>query len=160
MTTSTQDVTGQVVDVQARLAHYRAVLQRLLTFLDKATTVGSALAVQDRIDQTQLTVEQLSAEQKQLNETIAFSTLSLSLTEKPPRAPRRDGTGFWRTIRHSGWLIGQGAVAIVLGLSAALPFLVLIAVVAALAYYLARLLRRRRQGQAGAPGPPAPGETM
>ena len=48
-----------MVDVQARLTHYRAVLQRLLTFLDKATTVGSALAVQDRIDQTQLTVEQL-----------------------------------------------------------------------------------------------------
>ncbi len=158
VTTSTEDVTGQVVDVQARLAHYRAVLQRLLTFLDKATTVGSALAVQDRIDQTQLTVEQLSAEQKQLNETIAFSTLSLSLTEKPAEQHHAaQGAGFWRTIRHSGWLIGQGAVAIVLGLSAALPFLVLIAVIAAVAYYLARLLRRRRQGQAGAPGPPAAG---
>ena len=67
VTTSTEDVTGQVVDVQARLTHYRAVLQRLLTFLNKATTVGSALAVQDRIDQTQLTVEQLTAEQKQLD---------------------------------------------------------------------------------------------
>ena len=165
LTTSAEDVTGQVVDVQARLSHYRAVLQRLLGFLDKTTTVGSALAVQDRIDQTQLTVEQLSAELKQLNETVSFSTLSLSLTEKAVKQHpvSHHGAGFWGTLRHSGWLIGQGAGAIVLGLSAALPFIVLVAVIAALAYVIARTLRRRRQGQAGTPGPagpPAQGEVV
>jgi hypothetical protein len=164
LTTSAEDVTGQVVDVQARLAHYRAVLTRLLTFLNKATTVGSALAVQDRIDQTQLIVEQLSAELKQLNETVSFSTLSLSLMEKPVKhAVVHHGTGFGHTISHSGWLIGQGAGAILLGLSAALPFIVLVAILALIAYYGARVLRRRRQGRVtatGPAGPPAPGESV
>jgi hypothetical protein len=140
------------------------VLTRLLTFLDKATTVGSALAVQDRIDQTQLVVEQLGAELKQLNETVSFSTLSLSLTEKPVKhAVVHHGTGFGHTISHSGWLIGQGAGAILLGLSAALPFIVLVAILALLAYYGARVLRRRRQGRIttiGPAGPPAPGESI
>jgi Domain of unknown function (DUF4349) len=164
LTTSAEDVTGQVVDVQARLAHYRAVLTRLLTFLNKATTVGSALAVQDRIDQTQLIVEQLSAELKQLNETVSYSTLSLSLAEKPVKhAVVHHGTGFGHTISHSGWLIGQGAGAILLGVSAALPFIVLVVVLAMLAYYAARVLRRRRQGRisiTGPAGPPAPGESI
>jgi len=165
LTTSAEDVTGQVVDVQARLVHYRAVLRRLLTFLNKATTVGSALAVQDRIDQTQLTVEQLSAELKQLNETVSYSTLSLSLTEKPVKQQHaaHHGAGFWSTLKHSGWLVGQGAGAIVLGLSAALPFVVLIAVIAVVAYFIARALRRRRLGRTGtaAPaGPPAQSESI
>jgi hypothetical protein len=164
LTTSAEDVTGQVVDVQARLAHYRSVLARLLTFLNKATTVGSALAVQDRIDQTQLVVEQLSAELKQLNETVSFSTLSLSLSEKPVKhAVVHHGTGFGHTISHSGWLIGQGAGAILLGLSAALPFIVLTAILALIAYYATRVLRRRRQGRisaTGPAGPPAPGESV
>lgn len=163
LTTSAEDVTGQVVDVQARLAHYRAVLARLLTFLNKANTVGSALAVQDRIDQTQLIVEQLSAEQKQLSETVSYSTLSLSLTEKPVKhAVVHHGTGFGHTISHSGWLIAQGAGAILLGISAALPFIALVVVLAVLAYY-AHVLRRRRQGRtgmAGPAGPPAPGESI
>jgi Domain of unknown function (DUF4349) len=164
LTTSAEDVTGQVVDVQARLAHYRAVLARLLTFLNKANTVGSALAVQDRIDQTQLIVEQLSAEQKQLSETVSYSTLSLSLTEKPvKRAIVHHGTGFGHTISHSGWLIGQGAGAILMGLSAALPFIVLVVILALIAYYTARVLRRRREGRTaltGPAGPPAPGESV
>jgi hypothetical protein len=164
LTTSAEDVTGQVVDVQARLTHYRAVLARLLTFLNKANTVGSALAVQDRIDQTQLIVEQLSAELKQLNETVSFSTLSLSLTEKPAKhVVTHHGTGFGGTISHSGWLIAQGAGAILLGLSAALPFIALVAVLAVLAYYAARVLRRRRQGRivtGGPAGPPASGESV
>jgi hypothetical protein len=164
LTTSAQDVTGQVVDVQARLSHYRAVLARLLTFLNKATTVGSALAVQDRIDQTQLIVEQLSAELKQLNETVSYSTLSLSLTEKPVKhVVAHHGTGFGGTISHSGWLIAQGAGAILLGLSAALPFIALVAVLAVLAFYAARVLRRRRQDRvvtSGPAGPPAPRESI
>jgi len=139
------------------------VLARLLTFLNKANTVGSALAVQDRIDQTQLIVEQLSAEQKQLSETVSYSTLSLSLTEKPVKhAVVHHGTGFGHTISHSGWLIAQGAGAILLGISAALPFIALVVVLAVLAYY-AHVLRRRRQGRtgmAGPAGPPAPGESI
>ena len=50
LSTSTDDVTAQIVDLRARLRHYRAVEERLLSFLDKADTVAAALAVQDRID--------------------------------------------------------------------------------------------------------------
>ena len=62
MTTSSEDVTSQYVDRQARLRHYRAVERRLVGFLQETTTVNQMLAVQDRIDQVQLTIEELSAQ--------------------------------------------------------------------------------------------------
>ena len=128
------------------------MLPRLLTFLNKATTVGSALAVQDRIDQTQLIVEQLSAELKQLNETVSFSTLSLSLSEKPVKhAIVHHGTA---SATPSVTRAGSSARApgpSLLGLSAALPFIVLIAILAPVAYYAARSASPAA-GPAGTPG--------
>ena len=53
--TSSEDVTSQYVDLQARLRHYRAVERRLVRFLAATGTIPQMLAVQDRIDRTQLT---------------------------------------------------------------------------------------------------------
>ncbi|MGO8684495.1 MAG: DUF4349 domain-containing protein [Thermoleophilia bacterium] len=52
ISTQTEDVTAQYVDLGARLAHYRAVQARLLTFLAQTTSVGQALAVQQQMDAT------------------------------------------------------------------------------------------------------------
>ncbi len=80
--TSAEDVTSQFVDLQARLRHYRAVERRLLGFLDETTTVSQMLAVQDRIDQVQLTIEELSAQLKSMRETTTYGTLSVYVSEK------------------------------------------------------------------------------
>jgi Domain of unknown function (DUF4349) len=153
LTTSTEDVTGQVVDLRARLRHYRAVEARLLSFLDKATSVGSALAVQNRIDQTQLQIEELQAQLKQLSETVTYSTLSVTLTEKghPVVAGTTGSRGFWGTIRHSFALMGDGFAAIFTAFAAALPFLLLIAAVAVVVWLAVRAVLRRRHH--GSPAP-------
>ena len=97
--TGAEDVTGQYVDLKARLAHYRAVERRLLTFLANATSINQALAIQQRIDRTQLTVEELAGQVKAMSEQITYGTLTVSVTEKPgktvvagdkaPDVPRR-----------------------------------------------------------------------
>jgi hypothetical protein len=116
------------------------------------------LTRQDRIDQTELTVEQLNAELKQLKETISYSTLTMSVVEKGTKPAVHHGAGFWTTLTHSGWLIGQGALAIIVGLGAALPFLVLAIAIALAVFYGRRSIRRRRRGGPRTPtadGPPA-----
>ena len=80
--TSSEDVTSQFVDLQARLRHYRAVERRLVGFLQQTTTVNQMLTVQDRIDKVQLTIEELSAQIKSLSETTTYGTLSVYVTEK------------------------------------------------------------------------------
>jgi len=158
LTTSADDVSGQLVDLRARLRHYRAVEQRLLTFLDKADTVEAALAVQDRIDQTQMMVEELEAQLKRIDETVAYSTLSISLTEKerPTVVVAETGGGFGATITESLRLLGAGFRAIGIALTAALPFLAVIGVVGGGVYWVARRVRRRRDARSGPSGPGLP----
>ena len=153
--TSTQDVTGEMVDLKARLTHYHAVLARLLTFLDKATSVGSALAIQNRIDETQLTVEQLTAQLKQLEESVSYSTLTVSLSEKGALPVAAHTGGFRQALQHSGRLLASGTQGIIIAIGAALPFLIPAVVVAVLAALAVRVVRRYRQGTTRPP-PAAP----
>lgn len=156
LTTNTDDVTSQLVDLRARLRHYRAVEERLLSFLDKANTVAAALAVQDRIDQTQLMVEQIEAQIKQLDETVAYSTLSVSLSEKGAASTAIDGSdGFWGAITHSLRLVGDGFRWIGVALGAALPFLAVFGCAGAVVFFLVRRFsRRRRHDRPSAPPSP------
>jgi len=144
--TGTEDVTGQYVDVGARLKHYRAVERRLLSFLTKATTIGEALSVQERIDATQLKVEQLAGQLKAMRNQIAYGTLTVAVTEPPekPAAQKKDDDSFVGALGDSWRLIVKGFSAIVVGFGAVLPFLVLIVVLAAAVWYGARLVWRLR----------------
>ena len=81
--TSATDVTGQYVDLNARLAEARRIDQRLLGFLGQARSVTEALAVQARIDSTELKVEELTGQLKALREQVTYGTLTVSVTEKP-----------------------------------------------------------------------------
>jgi hypothetical protein len=140
LSTSSSDVTSQYVDLRARLLHYQAVERRLLSFLARTTTIGEALTVQDRIDQAQLTVEQLTGQIKAISETIDYGTLTVNLTEKRAPAHHHHVAGFVHAFTHSLRLIGEGAVASFAALAALLPFTVLLAVLAVIAW----LIRRRR----------------
>ncbi len=151
---SSDDVTSQYVDLQARLDHYRAVEHRLLSFLSAATNVSQALAVQDRIDHTQLTVEELSAQIKELDETTTYSTLTVSLSEnRPPAASHIGKSGsFTAALTHSLRLLVDGAQVAVVALGALLPFLALIAIaVVVIRIVWQRFGGARRRPQSAAP---------
>jgi hypothetical protein len=146
LNTSTQDVTGEYVDIQARLKHYRAVERRLLGFLSRTTTVGEALTVQQRIDATQLKVEQLSGQLKSLRTQVVYGTLTVGITEPPEDVqPDKDENRFVAALGDSWDLIVGGFAAIVVGIGAVLPFLVLIAGILLLARYGLRAGQRLRR---------------
>jgi hypothetical protein len=152
LSTGTEDVTGQYVDLKARLAHYRAVERRLLTFLANAQSIEQALAIQQRIDNTQLTVEELTAQVKAMREQVTYGTLTIGITEKPAKAvvvPKERDT-FIAAFVNSATLLAKGARAAFVALGAAIPFIVLIAVLGWLGWMVARRLGRltpRRDSQ-------------
>jgi hypothetical protein len=154
-TTSSQDVTSQYVDLRARLRHYRAVDRRLVAFLSQTTTVNQMLAVQDRIDKVQLTIEELSAQLKSMQETTTYGTLSVYVSEKDRtpaaiHASNTFGGTFWNSIR----LLGHGARVTALVLTALLPWVVVLGAFGVVAWYVARRVRRSRR-QAAQPSLPA-----
>ena len=145
VSTSSEDVTTQYVDLEARLDHYRAVERRLVRFLAATSSVPQMLAVQDRLDKVQLTIEQLTAELKSLRETTTFGTITVSLNEKGRTHVVAAGTSFWGTFWHSMRLLGHGARATAFAVVAVLPFLIVFGCVAVVAWFAARRFRRRRQ---------------
>jgi len=147
VSTSSQDVTSQFVDLQARLRHFHAVEQRLVRFLDATTNVNQMLTVQDRIDEVQLTIEQLSAQLKSLRETTTYGTLSVFLSEKgTPQPGAIDSSDtFAGTFWHSLKMIGHGARITGLLLTALLPFIVVFGAIGLTAWYVTRRVRRSRR---------------
>ena len=154
VSTSSEDVTSQYVDLQARLRHYRAVERRLVGFLQETTTVNQMLAVQDRIDQVQLTIEELTAQLKSLRETTTYATLSLFVSEKDAAAAIQASDTFGGTFWNSLELLGHGARVTALVLTALLPFIVVFGAVGVVVWFVARRLRRGRR-QAAQPSLPA-----
>jgi hypothetical protein len=78
---ATEDVTSQVVDLEARLRHLRAQESFYLGLLDEARSVQDAIAVQHQVDEIQQRVEQLQARRDNLTDRAAFSTLTVELVE-------------------------------------------------------------------------------
>jgi hypothetical protein len=79
------DVTGQYVDLQAQLAAATGERDALLVVLSHAQSIGDILAVRDRETAAQTEVDQLQGKINALSDQASFSSLALTLSEKPVR---------------------------------------------------------------------------
>jgi hypothetical protein len=87
LTTKATDVSGQYVDLQARITALQASRQQYLTILAKATTVGDVLAVQEQIDSIQSQIEQLQGQLQLLTSQTSYSTVTVTVGEGTPAPP-------------------------------------------------------------------------
>jgi hypothetical protein len=81
----TEDVTNQIIDVDARVTTARASLNRMREFLAKATTVAEAAAAETEVTHRETELEQLLAQQSSLTGRVAMVTVTLTITQ--PLAP-------------------------------------------------------------------------
>lgn len=95
LTTSEQDVTGQVVDIGARLTALEGARSRLEALAGRAGSVSALLSVEDEITATQSEIDQLRGEQQSLGAEVADASLSVQLVVPPAPAARPRG-GFAR----------------------------------------------------------------
>ncbi|KAB1188359.1 MULTISPECIES: DUF4349 domain-containing protein [Haloferax] len=82
--TNSQDVTDQLVDIEARLDNLRVQRDRLRTLYENANTTDDVLAVERRLTEVQTEIERLEAQQASLENRVALSTVRISLSERPP----------------------------------------------------------------------------
>ena len=92
-------------------------------------------------------MEELSGELKALHQTVVFSTLAVSISEKPTTPVAVASHSFPTAFVHSLHLVWVGAQAALVGLGAALPFLVLAALLGYGGLLIARRARRLRGGR-------------
>jgi Domain of unknown function (DUF4349) len=153
LTQQATDVTQQTADVNSLVRSAQAAIAALRGLLRHAANVSQLLQVQQQISADESALESLQAQQRALNHETSYATVGMTLLSTGPRtAPRAGhaGGGFvsglgagWRALRHAtAWVLTA--------LGAALPFLVIAAILAGLGYAGRRRLVRRRAGPTAA----------
>jgi hypothetical protein len=98
VTTTSQDVTGQYVNLQAQISALQSSRQQYLTIMTRASSIGDILAVQSQLDTIQSQIDQLQGQLNVLDNETTYGTLSVSLSEpgkspRPPPRPRPPSSG-------------------------------------------------------------------
>jgi len=78
---SSEDVTGSIIDINARLATRKATRDKYLEFLQKAGKVEDVLKVQQEINNIQEDIESAEARLAQLSGEAKYSTVNLTYFE-------------------------------------------------------------------------------
>ncbi|GAB4151844.1 MAG: DUF4349 domain-containing protein [Candidatus Promineifilaceae bacterium] len=77
---SGQDVTEEYVDLTARLSNQEATAARVRGFLDEATDVEDALAVNQELSRLESEIEQIKGRMNYLSQSASFSTIQVDIT--------------------------------------------------------------------------------
>ena len=152
---SADDVTGQVVDVRARINAQRASVARVSALMSRANTLGQVVQIEGELTRRQADLESLLGQAAKLADQTTLATVTATIVgpttpvAAEPAPPSGFGAGLskgWHAFAVSGtWLL--------MAVGAVLPFLLLVLPLAALVLLLAR--RRTRAVVPTAAEPPA-----
>lgn len=143
-TSTTQDVSTEVVDTDVRVALQRRSLQRISLLLDRATSIRDVVAIERELASREADLGSLEGRQKLLADQTTRSTITVSV-ERPgvqeAAEAEEDETGFVAGLQN-GWEAFQDVTTgLLTGAGALLPF----ALLALLLGVPARAWLRRRQ---------------
>jgi len=79
--TSATDVTGQYVDLRARIAASEVSRAQYLKIMTRTNSIGGILAVQDQLNSIQSQIEQMQAQLNLLNTETTYATLTVAVSE-------------------------------------------------------------------------------
>ena len=144
---NTEDVTEQVVDLDARIATQQARVASGRRLLASAKTLNELVMLEGEVAKREADLASLEGKKRRLDDLAALSTITVTLLGKDAPAPaaKKNHLGFLAGL-EGGWTSFVAAVAVTLTvLGALLPWAVAVGVPA---FLLLWWLRRRR--------PPAP----
>jgi hypothetical protein len=149
---STDDVTAQYVDTEARVKTMQASVDRVRALMSQATKLGDVVALEAELSRRQADLESTQSQLAALKDSVALSPVEVRLsTDEQVLQEADDSTGFLAGLK-AGWGAFTGSVTVLLtALGAVLPF----AVVAALVLVPLLVWLRRRSTRSPAPAQPA-----
>ncbi|GAA3738594.1 DUF4349 domain-containing protein [Micromonospora maritima] len=150
----TEDVTEQVVDLDARIATQRARVESARKLLAQASSVDQLVALENEVGTRQADLAALEARKRRLADLTALSTITVTFLGRDASTAEEDTDLGFRTGLGGGWTVFLTSVRVLLTvLGAVLPFAVVIGV----PLWLLVRWRRRRARRTPPPGGPHPG---
>lgn len=124
-----QDVTTQVVDLDARIKALQTSIDRLTQLLAEASRIEDLLAIETQLAQRQAELDALTAQRTYLADQVAMSTITVSLSPVTQIADV-DAPGFLSGLQ-SGWAAFLSLIMVaVTAVGFFLPFLLVLAIIA------------------------------
>ncbi|MDQ1671723.1 MAG: hypothetical protein QOC98_285 [Frankiaceae bacterium] len=101
---STRDVTAQVVDVDSRVKSAHDSIAQLRLLFSRATKLGDVIALEDELSQREADLEALQSEQRDLRSHTTMSTISVDITSSAATSPvHHDRAGGFLSGIRQGW---------------------------------------------------------
>jgi hypothetical protein len=147
--TSSEDVTATIVDLDSRVTTQTRSVARVRALLDRANSLQDVVTLESELARRESDLESIQARQRALSDKAALATVTVNLRSAEAVAQAPEEAGFLAGL-DSGWTALKASTTVVLTvLGAVLPIAVVIVVIGIPVY----LLRRRFVSQAPAPGP-------
>lgn len=142
--TTSEDVTAQRVDLDARIRALQTSVDRLLGIMRDARDPEALISAENALSQRQAELDSLRAQRETLGDRISYSTVDVSFYAQEEGGPAPEKyEGFLGQI-HRGWdglIAVAGGAIMVLGLM--LPWLGVAAVIGAAVYGIVRFAQSR-----------------
>ncbi|MBF4160222.1 DUF4349 domain-containing protein [Nocardioides acrostichi] len=152
-TSTSEDVTGQVVDTGVRIRVQRASIDRIETLLDRAGSIRDVVSVENELTQREAKLNTLLRHRAYLADQTSMSTITVHLERigaAKPMPVETDESGFLAGL-DSGWHAFTGlAIGLATVAGAVLPFGVLALLLGVPAWVIVRRRRPRLAGPAPA----------
>jgi len=146
---TTTDVTDEMIETGSKKEALIAEEKALLAILEKATTVEDIIRVQDRLSNVRADLESYSRRLQSLQNQVNYSTVSISVSEvnrittPTQKFSALASSGFLASLRD----IGSGLRNFALWFIGAIPWLVVLAVPAALLIWIVRRARKNKKAK-------------
>ncbi|PZF98859.1 DUF4349 domain-containing protein, partial [Micromonospora deserti] len=155
---TTEDVTEETVDLDARITSQRARVENARRLLARATTISDLVSLENELARREADLASLEAKKRRLADLTALSTVTVSLVGPDARLAEEETDAGFLVGLKGGWKVFLTSMTVLLTvLGAILPWLVVFGVPLGLVWWLARR-RRQRRPAALAVGAPSPAE--
>jgi hypothetical protein len=144
-TVKADDVTADVVDLEARIKSAQASVDRTRALLAQAKEIGEIVVIEGELGKRESTLEQLLGQQRVLQASVAMATITVDLTARSAAAVADDDEalpGPLDALAAGGRSVVAVFSVLLLALAVALPWVPVAAAALGVVWYV----RRRRSG--------------
>ena len=153
---SAQDVTEQLIDLDVRIRNARESVANIREFMERAEDLTDLVLLEGEMIRRQTDLERLEAQQRNLSERVALSTVTIDIVPTASVGGADDGTiGDAFSTGWESFLAALHRTGFVLAMLT--PFLILAALVALLVRFVIR--RRKARTKVAPPAPPSVEQT-
>ena len=142
---SAQDVTEQLVDLDVRIENARESVANVRQFMEQATDLNQLVTLESELTFRQTELERLEAQQRNLSERVALSTVTIEVvpSSSVPETVDDENDSLGDAVRDGWRAFATFLFAIVYVLAVLMPFLIIAAVVGLAVWFVARRRRAR-----------------